>query len=87
MLAISRSLRATGRISVLTTSISTRKGASAIGAPKGRKWATSSLGLEKKVYRNLTNQKHTLHPRVSTLKVVRLITEGTSLKILATKMK
>jgi len=49
MLAARRILRAIGRISVLTTSIRTKKGAKAIGALKGRKWATSSLGPEKKV--------------------------------------
>ena len=87
MLAISRSPRATGRIKVLTTSINTRNGAKAMGALNGRKWATSSLGPEKKVYRNLTSQKQALHLKVSTLSVVKLITEGTSLKIFATKMK
>ena len=49
ILAISRSLKATGRIKVLTTSINTRNGAKAIGALKGKKWATSSFGPEKKV--------------------------------------
>ena len=87
ILAINRSPKATGRIKVLTTSINTRNGANAIGALSGRKWATSSLGLEKKVYKNPTSQKHALHLRVSTLRVVRLITEGTNLKILATRMK
>ncbi len=47
--AINRRPRATGRINVLTTSIKTRNGANAIGAPKGKKWATSSFGPEKKV--------------------------------------
>lgn len=87
MLAISRSLRATGRIKVLTTSIKTRNGARAIGALRGRKCATSSLGPEKKVYKNLTSQKHAPHLRVKTLNVVRLITDGTNLKILATRIK
>jgi len=87
ILAISRSLKATGRINVLTTSIKTKNGAKAIGALRGKKWATSSLGPEKKVYRNLTSQKQTLHLRVSTPKVVKLITEGTNLKMFATRIK
>ena len=49
MLAISRNPRATGRIRVLTTSINTKNGARAIGALRGKKWATSSLGPKKKV--------------------------------------
>ena len=47
--AISRKPRARGRIKVLATSIKTRAGAKAIGAPKGMKWAISSLGPRKKV--------------------------------------
>ena len=86
MLAARRILRAIGRINVLTTSMRTRKGAKAIGALRGKKWATSSLGPEKKVKRNLASQKQNPSLNVSTLEVVRLITEGTKPKKFAVRI-
>lgn len=44
MLAINRTIKVSGRMQILTVSISTSKGTKAAGAPAGAKWAADSLG-------------------------------------------
>jgi len=44
MLAMIRTVKVRGRISILTVSITTRKGIRTFGAPAGVRWAADSLG-------------------------------------------